>query len=68
MKRWRRLPILAVRLMTVIMVCGVVVCRIGKAEAPRDSRLHDMLVINEDNSHFFGSRKAEDMNLDGLHA
>ena len=32
------------------------------------SRLRDMLVINEDNSHFFGTRKPEDMTLDGLHA
>ena len=27
-----------------------------------------MLVINEDNSHFFGTRKPEDMTLVGLHA
>ncbi len=27
-----------------------------------------MLVINEDDSHFFGTRKPEDMTLDGLHA
>ena len=26
------------------------------------------LVINEDNSHFYGSRSADDMTLDGLHA
>ncbi|MFO7976027.1 MAG: hypothetical protein R6V12_15490 [Candidatus Hydrogenedentota bacterium] len=26
------------------------------------------LVINEDNSHFFGTRKAEDMTIEGLHA
>jgi hypothetical protein len=68
MKIARRSPTITFRLMTVIVVCGVVVCRIGNAEEPRDLRLHDMLVINEDNSHFFGSRKQEDMNLNGLHA
>lgn len=30
--------------------------------------LGNMLVINEDNSHFFGSRRPEDMTLAGLHA
>ena len=30
--------------------------------------LRNMLVINEDNSHFFGSRKPEDMTLAGLRA
>ena len=38
-----------------------------KAQGPHDS-LRNMLVINEDNSHFFGSRKPEDMTLAGLHA
>ena len=32
------------------------------------SRLRDLLVINEDNSHFFGTRKPEDMTIEGLHA
>lgn len=32
------------------------------------SRLRNMLVINEDNSHFFGTRKPEDMTVEGLHA
>jgi len=30
--------------------------------------LRNMLVINEDNSHFFGTRKPDDMILAGLHA
>ncbi len=30
--------------------------------------LRNMLVINEDNSHFFGSRGPEQMTLEGLHA
>lgn len=38
-----------------------------EAPAPTDS-LRNMLVINEDNSHFFGSRQPEDMTLAGLHA
>jgi len=27
-----------------------------------------ILIFNEDDSHFFGSRKAEDMTIEGLHA
>ena len=34
----------------------------------QNESLRDMLVINEDNSHFFGSRDPEDMTLSGLHA
>ena len=30
--------------------------------------LSNMLVINEDNSHFFGTRKPEEMTVAGLHA
>jgi len=40
----------------------------GEATGQRDKGLRDMLVINEDNSHFFGSRKPDDMTLAGLHA
>ncbi|MBQ2682566.1 MAG: hypothetical protein IJG02_01680 [Thermoguttaceae bacterium] len=29
---------------------------------------HDALILNEDNSHFFGSRKPDDMTIEGLHA
>ncbi len=39
----------------------------GKIATDRRA-VRDMLVINEDNSHFFGTRKAEDMTLDGLRA
>jgi hypothetical protein len=38
-----------------------------QAPASADS-LQNMLVINEDNSHFFGSRQPEDMTLAGLHS
>jgi catechol 2,3-dioxygenase-like lactoylglutathione lyase family enzyme len=38
------------------------------AEALAQSPLRNMLVINEDDSHFFGTRKPEDMTLAGLHA
>ena len=38
------------------------------AAAPAQSPLRNMLVINEDDSHFFGTRKPEDMTLAGLHA
>ncbi|MHB8866653.1 MAG: glycoside hydrolase family 10 protein [Pirellulaceae bacterium] len=37
-------------------------------EPAAESRLRDMLVINEDDSHFFGTRKPEEMTLVGLHA
>lgn len=37
----------------------------GADDGPRAER---GLVINEDNSHFFGSREAASMTLDGLHA
>ena len=40
----------------------------GKAMGQRHQSLRDMLVINEDNSHFFGTRKPDDMTLAGLHA
>lgn len=36
--------------------------------SPRPGRLHHALMLNEDNSHFFGSRKPAEMNLAGLHA
>ncbi len=47
--------------------------QVRQARAVRDEMasrqvLHNMLVINEDNSHFFGTRQAADMTLDGLHA
>ncbi|GIT28507.1 MAG: hypothetical protein Ct9H300mP1_05530 [Planctomycetaceae bacterium] len=68
MRTTRFLPSLPFCLLTVIVVFGVVDCRIGIAKEPRNVRLHNMLVINEDNSHFFSSRKPEDMTLKGLHA
>jgi len=40
----------------------------GKAGDQRQKHLGDMLVINEDNSHFFGTRRPEDMTLAGLNA
>jgi hypothetical protein len=40
----------------------------AKGAAQRERPLRDMLVINEDNSHFFGMRKPEQMTLAGLNA
>jgi len=37
-----------------------------KAYKPKE--MNEMLVINEDNSHFFGSRTEDQMTLEGLHA
>ena len=39
----------------------------GNKSGPIDS-LQNMLVINEDNSHFFGTREPQDMTPAGLHA
>lgn len=47
-----------------LLVAGCVTLAVAEESTPR--RLG--LVINEDNSHFFGSRKAEDMTVEGLHA
>ncbi len=38
------------------------------AVAPAPSPLDNMLVVNEDNSHFFGSRSSDAMTMAGLHA
>jgi hypothetical protein len=40
----------------------------AKARNRQDKPLRNMLVINEDNSHFFGSRKPEEMTPAGLNA
>jgi hypothetical protein len=40
----------------------------GKTSGPREKSLRNMLVINEDDSHFFGTRKPADMTLAGLQA
>jgi hypothetical protein len=55
-----------------LMVAGVLgggqVDRAAAAGTQQDKPLADLLVINEDNSHFFGTRKPEEMTLSGLHA
>lgn len=55
------------------VACLLVVRAAGEETASveakrRADKLCDMLVINEDNSHFFGSRRPEDMTPAGLHA
>ena len=42
----------------------------GEPTAPAENpgSLRNMLALNEDNSHFFGTRKPEDMTTAGLHA
>lgn len=40
----------------------------GVSEAKENSRLTGMFIINEDNSHFFGTRSSEEMTLAGLNA
>jgi len=46
------------------------VCTCAGDDGPRvpPAKLRDVLVINQDNSSFFGSRKPEEMTLTGLHA
>jgi len=56
-----------------LAACLIVGAPGGKATGADDTAgpprlLRDMLVINEDNSHFFGSRKPGDMTLAGLYA
>ena len=54
----------------------VAVAQVPRGRCPADGAsvtrirpaLRNMLVINEDNSHFFGTRKPEDMTLEGLNA
>lgn len=53
--------------MTVILVCTTAF-QVGKAEERRGLQLQNLLVVNEDNSHFFGYKKPEEMNVRGLHA
>lgn len=55
-------------LMVASVLGGEAADRADEATGRRDTSLRDMLVINEDNSHFFGSRKPDDMTLAGLHA
>ncbi|NLS98094.1 MAG: hypothetical protein GXX96_38685 [Planctomycetaceae bacterium] len=55
-------------LLVCLSACGLLAAETPpKAPVPGDS-LRNMLVINEDNSHFFGSRKPEEMTRAGLHA
>lgn len=42
--------------------------KLEDAGKPQQPALRNMLVLNEDNSHFFGSRQPGDMTLAGLHA
>lgn len=46
--------------LAILLVAGL-----GQARAQRQT---PTLILNEDDSHFFGSRSAEQMNLEGLHA
>ena len=51
-----------------LSACGLQAAETPQKSATPTDSLRNMLVINEDNSHFFGSRKPEDMTLAGLHA
>lgn len=61
------------RLLRLPVHCGVILAllaplRAAAAPAGPPPDLRAMLILNEDNSHFFGSRPAEQMNEAGLHA
>ena len=49
-----------------LLLAALAVLPVPAAETP--PALRGMLVVNEDNSHFFGSRPPEEMTLAGLHA
>jgi hypothetical protein len=55
-----------------LVACPIVAAASGGEPADRrvqaSGPLRAMLAINEDNSHFFGTRRPEDMTLAGLHA
>ena len=47
-----------------VLVVGVIVtCAAARADDRPSTGLRHMLVINEDNSHFFSSRKPEEMTV-----
>ena len=48
-----------------VMLAILLVAGLGQANAQNNK---STLVLNEDDSHFFGSRSAEQMSLEGLHA
>jgi hypothetical protein len=52
--------------MVAVILLGCL-CRGAQAE-PSSALLNDAFIINEDNSHFFGSREPKDMTLAGVHA
>ncbi|MBQ3333019.1 MAG: hypothetical protein IJG83_06310, partial [Thermoguttaceae bacterium] len=51
---FKRLPLLALLLLSSTLFA--------------EDIFHDALILNEDNSHFFGSRTPDDMTIEGLHA
>jgi len=60
--RWNRWQ----KMMAMGLVCGIMGGG-AQAETPR-AIMKDAFIINEDNSHFFGSREAEEMTLEGVNA
>lgn len=53
-------------LTTIVVLLGTLLLPVSIGSEPRSKTA--MLVLNEDDSHFFGSRAAEQMSLDGLQA
>ena len=61
---WPRMP--ALPRLAGLFLAALLVLPCPAAEPP--PALRGMLVVNEDNSHFFGTRPPEEMTLAGLHA
>ena len=55
-------------LRALFLVCIVGACPVLWAAEAGPARPRDLLIINEDNSHFFGSRPESDMTREGVEA
>ena len=61
-------PVMVHRLLVGLVFVVMVTCSTARADDRSSTGRRHMLVINEDNSHFFSSRKPEEMTVKGLHA
>ena len=66
-KKRRRLAPQGSRAALALLLAGMGAVAEAQAERPL-AGLRDAFVINEDNSHFFGTRQAKEMTLEGLNA
>ncbi len=64
----RSFPLLVAGVSIALVFDPATSCHTATAREPANKPARSMLVINEDNSHFFFTRKPEEMTLAGLHA